>query len=212
MPITIIGNAGDRPKTSNGALGRAKPNPHRFELLKPMLIRMISAAASKTPTMSMPTSGLPRPGFNQKLSARTTADNTIRMPNAGRQPMKVPSTPLIRNAATPTPARAEFLHCVGLNKAPVQRKLSVATFGEPALYSLSQECAVLKQHGTKGHCHVNHSSAVRIGTAGLPAAHYINLHAVLLQPAGEPEAVASGLVGDNHTVHLSSTARIRVRS
>jgi hypothetical protein len=119
MPITIIGNAGDRPKTSNGALGRAKPNPHRFKLLKPKLIRRIAAAASKTPTMSMPTSGLPRPGFNQKLSARTTADNTIRMPNAGRQPMKVPSTPLIRNAATPTPARAERAQGRGLLQALV---------------------------------------------------------------------------------------------
>jgi hypothetical protein len=31
--------------------------------------------------------------------------------------------------------------------------------------------------------------------------HHINLNTVLLQPACEPEAVASGLVGDNHTIH-----------
>ncbi len=92
---------------SNGAPGRATPNPQRFRLLKPKLIRMMAAAASTTPTMSICTSGRPWSGLSRKLSRKTSTDITIRMPKAGRQPMKVPSMPPIRNAATPAPARAD---------------------------------------------------------------------------------------------------------
>jgi hypothetical protein len=107
MPITIITGAGDSPKRSNGAPGRATPRPQRFRLLKPKLIRMTDAAASTTPTMSIPTSDRPSSGFSRKLRKKTMPETTIRSPNTGRQPMNVPSRPPIRNAVTPAAARAE---------------------------------------------------------------------------------------------------------
>ena len=107
MPITIITGAGDRPKRSKGAPGRATPRPQRLRLLKPKLIRMMAAAASTTPTRSIPTSFRPSSGFSRKLRKNTIAETAIRSPNTGRQPMKVPSMPPIRNAATPAAARAD---------------------------------------------------------------------------------------------------------
>jgi hypothetical protein len=76
-------------------------------LLKPKLIRMIAVAASRTPTASIFTSGLPWSGLSRKLRKKTSAETAISRPKTGRQPMKVPSTPPIRKAATPAPARAE---------------------------------------------------------------------------------------------------------
>jgi len=67
MPTTIISGAGDRPRRSNGAPGRTKPRPQRFRLLNPKLIRMIAAAASTTPTISMLMCGRPWSGFSRKL-------------------------------------------------------------------------------------------------------------------------------------------------
>ena len=61
MPITIMIGAGDRPRRSNGALGVASPRPQRFRLLKPKLMRTMAAAARRTPTRSIFTSGRPSP-------------------------------------------------------------------------------------------------------------------------------------------------------
>src|SRR5580765_5892529 len=99
--------AGERPNKLNGAFGVASPNPQRLRLLKPKLIRMIAAAAKTTPTRSIFTSGRPSSGLRRKLSNNTSAETPIRMPNAGRQPMKVPRTTPIKKANTPAPARAE---------------------------------------------------------------------------------------------------------
>jgi hypothetical protein len=72
-----------------------------------MVIRITEAAASTTPTRSIPTSGRGSSGFSLKLRKNTIAETTTRSPNTGRQPMNVPSRPPIRNAATPAAARAD---------------------------------------------------------------------------------------------------------
>jgi hypothetical protein len=105
--MTIMTGAGDRPTMSKGAPGRASPSPQPFRLLKPRLISRMAAAARITPTTSICTSGRPASPFRRKLSQNTMPASTIKMANAGRQPMKVPKMPPIRNAATPAPARAE---------------------------------------------------------------------------------------------------------
>jgi hypothetical protein len=107
IPATIISGAGDMPSTSNGAFADAVPRPHRLRLLKPNTIITMERAASTTPATSIFTSGRAASGLRRKLRPNTMAQTTISRPNTGRQPMKVPSRPPIRKAATPAPARAE---------------------------------------------------------------------------------------------------------
>ena len=78
----------------------ASPSPQRLRLLKPKLIRMMAAAASTTPAYRSSHPGA-RSGFRRKLRTKTIAETAIRMPNAGRHPMNVPSKPPIMNANTP---------------------------------------------------------------------------------------------------------------
>ena len=107
MPTTIMTGAGEKPKRSNGAPGRATPSPQRFRLLNPSVMSTMETAASAAPMKSILTSGRPGAGLSLKLRKKTIPATAIKRPKTGRQPIKVPSIPPIIKAATPAAARAE---------------------------------------------------------------------------------------------------------
>ena len=106
MPITIITGAGDRPKMSASAGPRHAEAP---------AVEVVEAEADQDDGCrgqhhAHDVDPHVRPAFvrlQPKLRKNTIAETTIRSPNTGRQPMKVPSSPPIRNAATPAAARAD---------------------------------------------------------------------------------------------------------
>ena len=105
--MTIMTGAGDRPRRSNGAPGRASPSPQPIQIVEAQADEEdghrredhahhvdlhVGSAASR---------------FQTETEPEHDADSTIRMPKAGRQPMKVPKCRRSETRATPAPARAE---------------------------------------------------------------------------------------------------------
>ena len=106
MPTTIMIGAGDRPPGRTAPPGAPAKAP---------AIEVVEAEADEDDRGRRQHHadqidlhlGAAAVRLEPEAQKKTSAETAIRMPKTGRQPMKVPSMPPIRNASTPAPARAE---------------------------------------------------------------------------------------------------------